>query len=390
MLHYNTLFKYFTFFIILSIHFIHFFGIIVKISMIGDVKLPRGKHSKSKSIYSYHSSNVKQPKLKKSIFVVMFSVVVLGFTFNNLSCIQGDSENNIFVINCSNSNSIISNDTTITSANIENPEASSENSQVQIIKPTEDEKVKLLVQSEIENNNLTKENFAFFYYKPVDKKYYFYNEDTYFTAASTVKVPVAMHYYDMINDGKLTLNSTIKYDDSCYEPGGGTTSATYDSGDNVPISFLLKQSIVNSDNTAVNLLIDNLGFSACRKSIAEFATFPLSDEFYTENVTCARYSFDVINHIFSNQEAYSNLIEDMKVSSMGQYLKKYISDYEVAHKYGSYSGYVHDYGIVFTESPYLIGVFTKGLSEADEFIANISQKVLQCVLDESTEITTNN
>lgn len=124
--------------------------------------MPRGKHSKSKSIYSYHSSNVKQPKLKKSIFVVMFSVVVLGFTFNNLSCIQGDSENNIFVINCSNSNSIISNDTTITSANIENPEASSENSQVQIIKPTEDEKVKLLVQSEIENNNLTKENFAFF------------------------------------------------------------------------------------------------------------------------------------------------------------------------------------------------------------------------------------
>ncbi len=352
--------------------------------------MPRGKHSKSKSIYSYHSSNVKQPKLKKSIFVVMFSVVVLGFTFNNLSCIQGDSENNIFVINCSNSNSIISNDTTITSANIENPEASSENSQVQIIEPTEDEKIKLLIQSEVENNNLTEENFAFFYYRPSDKKYYFYNENTYFTAASTVKVPVAMHYYDMINDGKLTLNSTIKYDDNCYEPGGGTTSATYDSGNNVPISFLLKQSIVNSDNTAVNLLIDNLGFSTCRKSIAEFATFPLSDEFYTENVTYARYSFDVINHIFSNQETYSNLIEDMKVSSMRQYLKKYISDYEVAHKYGSYSGYVHDYGIVFTESPYLIGVFTKGLSEADEFIANISQKVLQCVLDENTEITTNN
>lgn len=350
--------------------------------------MPRGKHSKS--IYSYRSFNVKQPKLKKSIFVVIFSVVALGFTFSNLSCVQGDNENNIFTINYANSNSILSNDTIITSANIENPEAKAENMELNVVEPTEDEKIKLLIQSEIKNNNLTENNFAFFYYRPIDKKYYFYNQDTYFTAASTVKVPVAIHYYDMINNGQITLNSTIKYDDSCYEPGGGTTSATYNAGDNVPISFLLKQSIVNSDNTAVNLLIDNLGFSTCRKSIAEFATFPLSDEFYSKNVTCARYSFDVINHIFKNQETYNNLIEDMKISSMGQYLKKYISDYEVAHKYGSYSGYVHDYGIVFAENPYLIGIFTKGISEADEFIANLSQKVLKCVLDESTEITTNN
>ena len=349
--------------------------------------MPRGKHSKSKSIYSYHSSNVKQPKLKKSIFVVMFSVIVLGFTFSNLSCVQGDSANNLFSINLSKNYSSNSNEAINTSANVENPEAESENVKVQVVEPTEDEKIKLLVQSEIENNNFTENNFAFFYYRPIDKKYYFYNENTYFTAASTVKVPIAIHYYNMINSNKLTSDSTIKYDDSCYEPGGGTTSATYDAGDNVPISFLLKQSIVNSDNTAVNLLIDNLGFSACRKSIAEFATFPISDEFYTENVTCARYSFDVINHIFNNQEAYSNLIEDMKVSSMGQYFKKYISDYEVAHKYGSYSGYVHDYGIIFAESPYLIGIFTKGISEADEFIANLSQKVLQTTLDDRTTIT---
>ena len=351
--------------------------------MIGDVvTLPQGKHSKSKSVYSYQKTNTKQPQLKKSIFIVMFSVALLSFAFSNLSYVQGDNEKQRFTINYAKKAEIIE-----ASAKIENPGSETENMKVQIVEPTEDEKIKLLVQSEIANNNLTEDNFAFFYYNPTDKKYYFYNQDTYFTAASTVKVPIAMNYYDMINSGKLASDSTIKYDDSCYEAGGGTTSATYDSGDNVPISFLLKQSIVNSDNTAVNLLIDNLGFSSCRKNIAEFATFPLSDQFYVENITCARYSFDVINHIYKNQEKYSMLIEDMKVSSMGQYLKKYITDYEVAHKYGSYSGYVHDYGIVYTEEPYLIGIFTKHVSEADEFIATLSQKVLQSTLDEKTKIT---
>ena len=65
---------------------------------------------------------------------------------------------------------------------------------------------------------------------------------------------------------------------------------------------------------------------------------------------------------------------------MGEYLKKYIDSYDVAHKYGSMDGYVHDYGIVFGKSTYLIGVFTKNIPRADELIANISLKVLNYTL----------
>ena len=66
----------------------------------------------------------------------------------------------------------------------------------------------------------------------------------------------------------------------------------------------------------------------------------------------------------------------MKQSSNGEYLKKYVTEYDVAHKYGSYEGNVHDYGIVYAESPYLIGVFTNGVAQADELIADISRQVL--------------
>ena len=72
----------------------------------------------------------------------------------------------------------------------------------------------------------------------------------------------------------------------------------------------------------------------------------------------------------------------MKKSSFGEYLKKYITECDVAHKYGSYAGNVHDFGIVFSDSPYLIGVYTLNVPDADELIANISRKVLDLKKEE--------
>ena len=77
------------------------------------------------------------------------------------------------------------------------------------------------------------------------------------------------------------------------------------------------------------------------------------------------------------------MIGYMKQSSFGEYLKKYISEYDVAHKYGSYAGNVHDYGIVFADSPYLIGVYTQNVPGADELIANISRQVLDKEIDKN-------
>lgn len=64
-----------------------------------------------------------------------------------------------------------------------------------------------------------------------------------------------------------------------------------------------------------------------------------------------------------------------KRASNGEYLKKYMQDYDIEHKYESYNGYVHDYGIVFGETDYLIGIFTKNISNADEFIADTSLQI---------------
>ena len=246
----------------------------------------------------------------------------------------------------------------------------------EVVEPTEDEEIKNLITEIKTQNNLTEENFAFFYYNPQTQKYYFDNQSKYFKAASTVKVPVAIMYYDKIKNGELTKESTLQYTSDDYEEGGGTTASLYSVGDNVPISYLLEQSIVNSDNTAVNILIDGIGYRKCREQIAEFSDEQFTEEFYTTNLTTADLGYNIINRIYQNQADYEELIGFMKKSSNGEYLKKYVTEYDVAHKYGSYAGNVHDYGIVFADSPYLIGVYTQGVSGADELIANISRQVL--------------
>lgn len=222
---------------------------------------------------------------------------------------------------------------------------------------------------------MNEDNFSFFYYNLEQKDYYFYNEDAYFVAASTIKMPIAMLYYDKIQEGELSIDDTIIYTSDCYEEGAGTTAYTYSVGSKIPISFLIEQSIVNSDNTAINILIKNLGYNNCKTQIANYSDTELSEDFFSSNIISAKYAYNVVNYLYENMQNYEELITYLEKSSNGEYLKKYISDYDVAHKYGSYNGCVHDYGIVFGESTYLIGVFTKNISNADELIAKISLDV---------------
>lgn len=44
-----------------------------------------------------------------------------------------------------------------------------------------------------------------------------------------------------------------------------------------------------------------------------------------------------------------------------------------------FNGYVHDYGVVFGETSYLIEIFTKEIRDVDELIAEFSLNVLEIV-----------
>ena len=256
-----------------------------------------------------------------------------------------------------------------------------------IIEETIDSNIENLINQIMTENNLNENNFFFFYYNIEEKKYYFYNENTYLTAASTIKVPVAMLYYDKIADGELNLSDTLIYNSDDYEAGDGSTAADYSVGERIPISYLLEQTIVNSDNTALNILVNSIGYQKCKEELTKYSEEEVKEDFYSSNVANVSYYYDVLQYLYQNADKYSELIEYMKISSGGGYLKANLPQYEVAHKYGSYDGYVHDYGIIYGQNTYLIGVFTNGIANASDLIADIGEQVVTCVEAEELEET---
>lgn len=256
-----------------------------------------------------------------------------------------------------------------------------------IVEETVDSNIENLINEIMIENNLNENNFFFFFYNIEEKKYYFYNENTYFTAASTIKVPVVMLYYDKIADGELNLSDTLLYNSDDYEVGDGSTAADYSVGERIPISYLLEQTIVNSDNIALNILIHNIGYQNCKEELTKYSDIELIEDFYSSNVANVSYYYDVLQYLYQNADKYSELIEYMKISSDGGYLKANLPQYEVAHKYGSYDGYVHDYGIVYGQNTYLIGVFTNGIANASDLIADIGEQVVNCAEIEELEET---
>lgn len=257
-----------------------------------------------------------------------------------------------------------------------------------IIEETIDTNMEQLINEIRTKNNLNENNFYFFYYNIEEKKYYFYNENIYFTAASTIKVPVCMLYYDKIANGELSLSDTLLYSKGDYEAGGGRTATDYSVGKKIPISYLIEQTIVNSDNTALNILVNNIGYRKCKEELTKYTDIELPEKFYTSNITNVSYYYDILQYLYQNANKYSELISYMKKSSEGIYLKANLPQYEVAHKYGSYDGYVHDYGIIYGKNTYLVGVFTKDIEDASDLIADIGKQVVECAETEEESMTT--
>ena len=72
-----------------------------------------------------------------------------------------------------------------------------------------------------------------------------------------------------------------------------------------------------------------------------------------------------------NNPLYNIIIEHMKNTIFHDRLDKYLPYEIVAHKIGSYNEYTHDTGIVYSERPYSLSVYTKSINP--EPIAKLSK-----------------
>ena len=89
--------------------------------------------------------------------------------------------------------------------------------------------------------------------------------------ASGVKVPVAIAVLRQIEQGRLELATQVELRESDFVDGAGATNS-YPAGTRLPISFLLEQMIIYSDNTATDVLMRSVGLEQVNAVAAELLT----------------------------------------------------------------------------------------------------------------------
>lgn len=201
---------------------------------------------------------------------------------------------------------------------------------------------------------------------------YSMNEKDEFIAASIYKLPLAMLYYDKVNEGEYTLDSTFTYSGYMHEDAG-VISSDYGIGSQVPLSDLLNDLIIYSDNDAGHILYENLGGWKEYKEAMTKYTDSISENYYTmDNVTTANTMNDVVTYLYDHKEDYKGLIKNMEEAEPGEYLDR-DTQLSMPQKYGMYDSALNSVGFVECNTSYSIVVLTSLGDKGADIMANINR-----------------
>lgn len=201
---------------------------------------------------------------------------------------------------------------------------------------------------------------------------YSMNEKDEFVAASIYKLPLAMLYYDKVNEGEYTLDSTFTYSGYMHEDAG-VISSDYGIGSQVPLSDLLNDLIIYSDNDAGHILYENLGGWKEYKEAMTKYTDSISENYYTmDNVTTANTMNDVVTYLYDHKEDYKGLIKNMEEAEPGEYLDR-DTQLSMPQKYGMYDSALNSVGFVECNTSFSIVVLTSLGDKGADVMANINR-----------------
>jgi D-alanyl-D-alanine carboxypeptidase (penicillin-binding protein 5/6) len=85
------------------------------------------------------------------------------------------------------------------------------------------------------------------------------NAETPMPTASLIKLPILVAAHDAILSGKLSLETPIELEQDDKVPGSGILTQHFSAGLKLPLRDVLRLMIVYSDNTATNLVVEQLG-----------------------------------------------------------------------------------------------------------------------------------
>ncbi len=190
------------------------------------------------------------------------------------------------------------------------------------------------------------------------------NKDLRLFPASLSKLVQAIIIVDKVEEGTLAFDQELRALPEDLSAGSGTLYETI--GDKpMTVEYLLKELIVNSDNTAQNIFKHYLSFSDYEK----FQNTTGLQDLYNENGFISAKEYTRILRVlytsnFLEPVNSEKILKYMSQSTFKDYLSQGIpSGVTFAHKYGENKEYdiFADSGIVYVPGkPYMISVIIKG------------------------------
>ena len=188
------------------------------------------------------------------------------------------------------------------------------------------------------------------------------NQDKKMYAASILKLPYLYYTQEKIDEGVYQLDTRFKYISEVndfpgsYKPEGSGSLPKKEDDKEYSLKDLITKVSKESDNVAHNIL----GFYISNKSDIDFktklATIMGDDWDTTEKLISSKMAGKVMEAIY-DQNGF--ILESLtKTSFDNQRIPKGVS-VKVAHKIGDADEFKHDTAIVYTDSPFILSIFTE-------------------------------
>ncbi|HEX9003404.1 MAG TPA: serine hydrolase [Blastocatellia bacterium] len=236
------------------------------------------------------------------------------------------------------------------------------------------------------------------------------NERVRVHAASTMKLPVMMEIFRLVQEKRLRLDEPIEVKNRFYSIIDGSEyrlSKDDDSdeevyrriGQRMTVLELMDHMITWSSNLATNLLIERVTPEKVMKLMSELGANDIqvlrgvedSKAFQAgKNNTATAYDLMLLlkaiaENRFQSKKACEKMVEILAAQHFNDGIPAGLpAGTRVAHKTGSITKHNHDAGIVYSPGgkPYVIVVLTKGIAndkQSSKLIAEISRTVYQAL-----------
>lgn len=201
---------------------------------------------------------------------------------------------------------------------------------------------------------------------------YYLDADTVMPTASLIKLPIMVETYWQATDGKVKLDTTLTLKKDDKVPGSGILTSHFSDGASFPLKDGVRLMIVFSDNTATNMVLDQIGIPSTNKRMAELglkntkinakvfkgsttSIDPAATKKYGLGSTTAREMVQLLELLdagkVASPEACKEMLAHLKACDDKDKMTRFLpTGTVVAHKTGSVNSSKTDAGIIYTKS----------------------------------------